>query len=186
MTHSVALSRPCMQPDAMTAARSHAAGPGYGAYTPLELDQRTWIVAPGPNGRDRAMSLHPNTCAIAVNRAGVLRPWRYWLCISANAYRQPWYDAIPASTVKIMGLHARDGRANYIMQPEDCPPGTSVTGAALALCRAAGVKQVILCGVDMPESYPHRDALQALIESCAADMQVYTASPTRLDIPAWS
>lgn len=170
----------------MLAARSHAAGAGYGAYPPLELDPRTWIVAPGPNGRERALSLHANACAIAVNAAGALRPWRYWLCIDANSYRYPWYNTVPSETVKIMGRHARDGRARYILEPEDCPPGTSVTGAALALCRTAGVKQVILCGVDMSPEYPHRDALQALIESYAADMQVYSASPTRLDIPGWS
>lgn len=188
-----------MQLNAIEAAKAHYAGGGYGYSRPLMLEQTTYIIGPGPNGYGAAMALPKSVCAIAMNSAGAMRCWPYWICIDANSYRYPWYDNIPAGTQRIMGRHAGIKRAAYVLEPEDYPAGCGVLGAALTLCRCAGVRSVILCGCDMAGGYydgstpshcgdyPHIARVQELIGCCVSDgMNVYTASPTRLDIPEWS
>lgn len=185
--------------DVMEAARARAAGSGYGYARPLHLDEPTYIIGPGPNGKDFIAQLDPRVSAIALNKACEIKPWRYWLCIDANAYRCDWYHKVSDASSAIMGEWAIDKRARYIMRLEDCPDATGVCGAALNICAAADVKCVILAGIDMqggyydgsPSSYSgewaHLPHLQALIDRYrCAGMHVYTASPTRLEIPAWS
>ena len=184
--------------DAITAAKACAAGAGYGFADPLRLDNPTYLVAPGPNGAEFARQLDRRESVIALNKACELKAWRYWLCIDANAYRCAWYHKVAASSTAIMGQYITDPRAKYIMRTEDCPGDTGVCGAALMLCQAAGLRCVVLVGVDMqggyydgtPSSYSgewaHLPHLQAQIEQHRrSDMLVYSASPTRLDVPAW-
>lgn len=180
-------------------AAAALANPGYGgcAY-PLRLENPTYIVAPGPNGYDFASQLDPRESVIAVNKACEMKPWRYWLCNDANAYRCDWYHKAFPSTIPIMGRAIQDKRAMYTMQPEDCPDHCSVTGAALAICKAAGLRAVVLVGVDMQANYydgspssweaewPHRPYLEELIKGYRRrDMLVYSASRTALDVPMW-
>ena len=186
--------------DAMQAARAAAAGPGYGFPRPLNLDDPTYIIGPGPNGAEFARNLDPRVSAIALNKACELKAWRYWLCIDANAYRCNWYHAVPDSSIAIMGEWAKDRRAVYTMALEDCPDGVGVCGAALNICATAGLGCVGLVGVDMesgyydgtPSSYSgewaHRPHLDALIEHIGKQtgMRVYTATPTLLHVPQWT
>lgn len=186
--------------DAMEAARARSAGYGYGFTRPLNLDEPTYIIGPGPNGRDFIAQLDPRVSAIALNKACEIKPWRYWLCIDANAYRCDWYHKVSPGSIAIMGEWAKDRRASYIMRLEDCPEATGVCGAALNICAAADIRSVVLVGVDMyanyydgtPSSHPaewaHRPHLDALIQALQArsNMRVYTASKTLLDVPEWS
>lgn len=187
-----------MIPDVIHAAAA-LANPGYGGCQyPLNLSNPTYIVAPGPNGYDFAQKLDPRESVIAVNKACELKPWRYWLVIDANAYRCDWYHAPFPSTIPIMGTKIQDKRARYTMRPEDCPDDCSVTGAALAICFAAGLRAVVLVGADMQKGYydgnpssweaewPHRPYLDELIKSYRRrNMLVYSAGPTALDVPLW-
>lgn len=137
---------------------------------PYKMPETVYVLAPGPKGVKHYKNIPVNAFVIAVN-SGVMIPMRHkvsfkisaWMVADKYAVDKDWWDkAIKSfdgdrlfSQEVENRLQASDRKSVITFVIDKKPDGDfmrnagTVAGCAITFCHINGVKDVVLCGVDM-------------------------------------